>query len=472
MKAIILAGGLGTRLRSIAGDLPKPMVPLNGKPILEYQIESLKKSGFTEIFLITGYQGDKIQEYFGDGSEFGVSLDYFREDYPMGTAGALSFVKDVVEDDVCILMGDLLLDVDFRRFEEAHKASGALVTLFVHPNSHPYDSDLIVTESQETLERYSEEHCGLSAKESYTHPEKALIRPVRGVLGKKEERPEVYRNLVNAGLYFLKREVFDTIPMPMGNKVDLDKDVIRPLIAAGKAAAYHSTEYVKDVGTPERYEQGLKDLSGGTVEARALRNPQKCIFLDRDGTVNRAKGFISRAEDLELEDRAAEAIRMINASEYLAVMITNQPVIARGELSFEGLSEMHGKLEVLLGKEGAYLDDILYCPHHPDSGFDGEVKELKFPCVCRKPGTGMLERAAALYNIDLSQSWFIGDMTMDAECGKRAGLRTVLLDTGYGGKDGKFDVTPDKRAADLLEAVRDILAQTPQRSGELTPNSD
>ena len=459
MKAIILAGGLGTRLKSIAGDLPKPMVPIGGKPILEYQIESLKKSGFTEIFLMTGYQGDRIQEYFGDGSAFGVSLDYFRESYPMGTAGALSFVKDIVEDDVCILMGDLLLDVDFRRFEEAHRASGALVTLFVHPNSHPFDSDLVVTKETGSAEDFSKERCGLSAREAYVNPETGLTRPVTGIIGKKEERSGTYRNLVNAGLYFLKKEVFRSIPLPMGGKVDLDKDVIRPLIAKGQVAAYHSTEYVKDVGTPERYEQGGRDLAGGIVEARSLRNLQKCIFLDRDGTLNKARGFISRKEDLVLEDRAAEAVRRINASEYLVVMITNQPVIARGEISFEGLEELHERLEVLLGEQGAYLDGILYCPHHPDSGFDGEVKELKFPCCCRKPDTGMIERAAALYRIDLSASWFAGDMTMDVECGRRAGLKTVLLSTGYGGEDGKFDAEPDLRAADLAEAAELILGQ-------------
>ena len=454
MKAIIMAGGQGTRLRSISEDLPKPMVPVLGKPILEYQIEELKKSGIDDIVIMTGYKAERIREYFGDGSRLSVHISYINEDYPMGTAGALYFLRDTEDEDLLLLMGDLMLSVDFQRFMEYHRMAGGLVTLFAHPNSHPYDSDVLIEERELKAADFTEDKCGLYAEQE-TVPEGGRIC---AVLPKDKERTGYYHNLVNAGIYAFKKELLSMIPKPeAGRKTDLDKDVIRPLMEKGLVQAFRSTEYVKDMGTPERYRAVEQDLRSGLIEARNLRNPQKCIFLDRDGTLNVYKGFIADPMKLELIEGAAEAIRLINASEYLAIVITNQPVIARGELSFRGLDEIHAKLETELGRQGAYLDDLIFCPHHPHSGFEGEIRELKFDCSCRKPKAGMLRMAAQRYNIDLSASYMIGDMTMDVMCGKNAGASSVLLKTGVGGSDKSFDVEPDMVAQDLLEAVRRIL---------------
>jgi len=123
----------------------------------------------------------------------------------------------------------------------------------------------------------------------------------------------------------------------------------------------------------------------------------------------------------------AEAIRMINRSGYLAIVVTNQPVIARGEVTWEMLNEIHRKMETLLGEQGAYLDDIFVCPHHPDKGFPGERPEYKVNCDCRKPKPGLLLRAAEKYNIDLSDSWMIGDRPQDAAAGAAAGCQTIAL---------------------------------------------
>ena len=167
------------------------------------------------------------------------------------------------------------------------------------------------------------------------------------------------------------------------------------------------------MGTPERYEKVNQDYKNGISEYRNLTNKQKCIFLDRDGTINEHIGFLRKKEDLKLIEHAAEAIRLINQSEYLCIVITNQPVIARGECTFEEMEEIHKRLETLLGNEGAYIDGLYYCPHHPDKGFEGEVPELKIKCKCRKPNTGMLEQAVKDFNIDLAESIMIGDSTLD-----------------------------------------------------------
>ena len=175
------------------------------------------------------------------------------------------------------------------------------------------------------------------------------------------------------------------------------------------------------------------------MQAKNLKNKQKAVFLDRDGTINRYVGFLRDIDDFELLPGVAEAVKRINASGYLAIVVTNQPVIARGEVTFEQLHEIHNKMETLLGAEGAYLDGIYYCPHHPHKGYEGEVPELKFDCECRKPKPGMLLKAAKDFNIDLAASWMIGDGENDIEAGKAAGCKTSLVGRGEYGQDMTVD---------------------------------
>lgn len=455
MKAVIMAGGRGTRIQSIASDIPKPMIPVLGKPVLQYQIENLRRCGFEDIILVTGYLSDPITGYFGDGSGFGVNISYFNEERPMGTAGALHYLRDSLKEDFLLLMGDLMLSVDFERFMKAHRESKAAVTLFVHPNSHPFDSDIIVTDEVGRLEDFTEDKCSEKISSVKGRPQ---ARPVTGVIGKKEPRGEgfYYHNQVNSGIYAFSGEIPELVPEPL-EKIDLDRDVIRPLIGKGRVYAYSSSEYVKDMGTPERYAEVTEAVETGLAEHRNLAHRQKCIFLDRDGTVNVEKGFLNNADGMELLPGAAEALRRVNSSEYLTVIITNQPVIARGECSFEGLDEIMKKFDTLLGREGAYVDGVFYCPHHPDSGFKNEVRQLKFRCRCRKGRPGMILDAAERFNIDLENSWMIGDKTSDVGCGFNAGTHTILLRTGAAGSDGRFELQPDHICADLEEAVALIL---------------
>lgn len=428
MKAVIMAGGKGTRLQSIAQDIPKPMFPILDKPILEYQIESLKKSGITELTLIVGYLGDVIQKYFQDGSSYGVSINYINEKTPLGTAGALYYLKDEIFDDFILVFGDLLLDIDWQRFMRFHKSKKSWITLFGHPNTHPFDSDVIVVDTDNKVTR---------------------------IESKNLKRDFYYHNFVNAGIYCVNPRILQNISRP--KKLDLEKEIISELIYLGNVYAYRSTEYIKDMGTPDRLASVIEDIKSKIVSCRNLKNRQKAIFLDRDGTVNVLKGFLKCADDLELLPGVTEAIKKINTSEYLTIIVTNQPVIARGECTFEELDQIHMKLEIELGKEGAYVDDLFFCPHHPHKGYDGEVPSLKFDCDCRKPKTGMLARAAEKYNIDLKNSWYIGDTTTDIQTGINAGMKTVLVKTGEAGKDGKYPVEADFEADNLVQAVTYIL---------------
>lgn len=409
MKVVIMAGGRGTRISELFPDIPKPLIPIDGIPVLEREICSLASQGFRDIILTVSYLHEKIEEHFGDGSKWGAKIEYFVENTPLGNTGAL--FKLNLKEDFLLLNADAMFDVDFNRFVDFHKEHGGLVTLFTHPNSHPYDSGLLVADKNGAVEQW---------------------------LAKEDSRPEYYRNRVNAGLHVINPKVLELSGIDADRvgavgengkpiKVDLDRQLLKPLAGTGKMFCYDSPEYVKDMGTPERYYAVCEDYKAGRVSGKNLQNKQKAVFLDRDGTINKYVGFLRDIDEFELLDGAADAIKRINASGYLAIVVTNQPVIARGEVSFEELERIHNKMETLLGKEGAYLDAIYFCPHHPHKGYEGERPELKFDCNCRKPKPGMLLKAAQDFNIDLAQSWMIGDGENDIRAGQNAGCRTALI---------------------------------------------
>jgi len=430
--AVIMAGGKGSRLLSITNDeIPKPMVPVDGKPLLEYQVEKLKSYGVKKIIMIVGYLGEKISGHFQDGRAFGVDIDYIFEKEPLGTAGAFYYLKDKIDaKDFLLIFGDVFFDLDFDRMEDFHFKNSALTTLLAHPNGHPYDSDLIQMDDTGRVIGFDSKH---------------------------NVRDYWYDNMVNAGMYILNKDLLDLVKEPV--KIDFEKDILANQVKLGaNIYAYHSPEYVKDVGTVDRINATVEELKSGLIAAKNLKNKQRAIFLDRDGTMNVSKGFISKAEDLELIPGTLEAVKAINKSGALAIVITNQPVIARGECSFEELHNIHNKLKTLLGEKGAFVDDIFYCPHHTDKGFEGEVPELKFDCECRKPKTGMVMNAVEKYNIDLSQSYMVGDSTMDLETARNAGVKSVLVNTGFAGNDGKYSRKCDIEAKDLLDAVEKIKA--------------
>lgn len=415
MKVIIMAGGMGTRISELFPNIPKPLIPIsNGietKPVLEWEICSLRDQGFKDIILTVSHMADKIMDYFGDGSRLGVKIEYFVEDKPLGNAGALFKLRGKLDSDFLLLNADAVFEVDFNRMVKYYQETGAQVTLFTHPNNHPYDSGLIIADDKKQVQSW---------------------------LAKEDNRPTYYKNRVNAGLHIINPKVLDAVHIDTSKigtedetgktiKADLDRQILKPLCNTGKMFCYDSPEYVKDMGTPERYKQVCQDFGHGIVQAKSLSNKQKAIFLDRDGTINKYVGFLRDIEEFELIDGVTEAIKLINASGYLCIVVTNQPVIARGEVTVSELDEIHNKMETLLGQQGAYIDALYYCPHHPHKGYEGEIPELKIDCECRKPKPGMLLKAAEDFNIDLQSSWMIGDGENDVLAGENAGCKTVLL---------------------------------------------
>ena len=246
--AVIMAGGKGSRLLSITNDeIPKPMVPVDGKPLLEYQVEKLKADGIKKIVMIVGHLGEKIVDHFKDGKDFGVEIDYIFEKEPLGTAGAFYYLKDKIDaKDFMLVFGDIFFDMDFDRMEDFHFKNSALTTLLAHPNGHPYDSDLIQTDDNGRVIGFDSKH---------------------------NVRDYWYDNMVNAGMYIINKRLLDLVKEPV--KTDFEKDILANQVKLGaNIYAYHTPEYVKDVGTVDRINATVEELKSGLIQSKNLKNKQ------------------------------------------------------------------------------------------------------------------------------------------------------------------------------------------------------
>lgn len=440
-QAVILAGGKGTRLASRLNGKPKPLVDVDGIPLLRRQIDALVAHGVDNIVLLVNHAADQIADFIA-AIDVPAKITLIDDGDPRGTAGATLACLNQLEDRFVVVYGDTLFDVDIASMLASHDSSGAQATLLLHPNDHPADSDLVEIDADGWVRGFH----------AYPHPAGAWLR-----------------NLVNAALYVVDRRLLEpwVSRMAVG---DFAKDLFPAMVAEGaQIRGYVTYEYIKDIGTPARLDKAERHLRSGLV-ARSRRNAmQRAVFVDRDGTLNQLRGHLARAEDLELVAGAGAAIQRLNEAEYRVVVLTNQPVIARGEADEADLARIHARLETELGHDGAFLDAIYYCPHHPDRGFAGEVAELKLVCDCRKPATGMALAAARDLNIDLGRSWMIGDSTADVALAQAAGMRSILVATGEGGRDGKYQARPDFTAPSIVEAVAQLIAMT---SAETPPFAD
>ena len=435
--AVILAGGKGTRLAERLGGQPKSLVDVAGKPLLERQIDQLAKAGVDDILLLVNYGADHIERFVASLNRSDVHVRLLDDGEPRGTAGAVLAALDRLPERFLVVYGDTLFNLDVERFVARHIESQADATLFLHPNDHPQDSDIVEIDDDGWVRRFH----------PYPHPAGGFLP-----------------NLVNAAFYVIEKRALEpyrdtTVPSDFG------KNLFAAMLADGaRIKGYASFEYIKDLGTPKRLEKVERALRDGVVARASLKTPQKAVFVDRDGTLNVWRGFITDPGQIELLPGVAEGIRLLNEREFRVIVTTNQPVIARGEASPDRLRQIHNKLETLLGQEGAFLDAIYFCPHHPDKGFAGEVAALKIDCDCRKPGTGLVTRAAEALHIDLSRSWMIGDTARDVLMANRAGLRSVQVKTGEPEYPARgHDARPDFVCDDFAQAVAIILDQ-PERA--------
>ena len=421
MQLVIIAGGKGTRLG--LKDIPKPMVKIGEKPLLEHQIELAKRYGIDEVFILSGHLANVIENYFGNGEKFGVKIHHIVEPYPLGTAGAVKLLEGKIKDRFIVFYGDVVMDFDLQSFIGFDaKYSNSIGTTLIHPNDHPYDSDLLgVNENNIVTDVYPKPH----------------------------EDGKYYQNLVNAAVYIFSPRIFNYIEPNVSQ--DFGKHILKKLVDSEEIlAGYKTAEYIKDMGTKDRFDKVSNDFTSGKVARLNKKNKRPCIFLDRDGVINKDMDSNPQADNFELLDGVPEAIKLINKSDYLSIVVTNQPMIAKGFVTFEEVNETNNKMETLLGNEGAFLNGIYYCPHHPEKGFEGEIPELKIDCDCRKPKAGLLLKAAQEFNINLENSWMIGDSERDLKAGKNAGCKTVFISK-------EENQHADLYAENLQDAVNKIL---------------
>ncbi len=435
-QAVILAGGKGTRLRDRLGHLPKPLIDVCGVPLLERQILLAKKHRFTEVLVLVNHAASHIIDYCASKQNWGLDISCIDDGQPRGTAGATLAVFDRLASEFLVMYGDTMLEVDLTRFHDYHRQIDNIsATLFLHPNDHPMDSDLVEMDNDGII----------SAFHAYPH-----------------DPSRFYPNLVNAALYWVQKEALTPWRENTGT-LDFGKDLFPAMLERGlKLRGFNSPEYIKDIGTPARLDRVCADFASGKIERSSLDRPQPMVFVDRDGTINREVDHLNTPDQFDLLPGVEKAIKRLNGSDYRTCVVTNQPVIARGELSFDGLRLIHNKMETLLGRHGAFIDRIYYCPHHPDRGFPGERIALKTECDCRKPKTGMIDRAVQEFHGARELSWLIGDASVDIETARRAGVKSVLVETGYAGLDYREWATPDATVPDLASAVVFILDHYPR----------
>ena len=426
---IILAGGFGTRMKTKFSKTPKALVKINKVPIIEHLIFQCKENNFTDILISVHHQKEKIINYLGDGKKFGVNISYNYETNPAGTGGAVSLGLHLLKKNFIVLYADVFSVVNLKNLWSFHIKNKNDITAVVHPNDHPYDSDLIYYDDQ------------LNIKKIYS---------------KIENKNQYLKNSVLAAMYCMNKKVFHH--KIKQKKYDIGKFLIPNLILNNfKVKAYPTVEYLKDMGTPERYKNVQRAVKNGIVDSRSVKNKRQAIIMDRDGTINFENGFVKSTKDFTIIKNSAKAINKINNSKFLSICATNQPVIARGDCSIEVLQSIHDKLDYELSKFGAYLDDLIYCPHHPDKGFPGENLKYKSYCNCRKPKNGMLEKLVFKHNLKRSKSFVIGDRFSDIAAAEKSKMHSILILEGAIDKQYKMATRPTHISQNLYEAVKWIL---------------
>ena len=410
--AVILAGGKGTRMGENSSSLPKYLSSIGNETLLDRQIRLFRKHGFNEITILVNDRKDRVTSHLHDLHK-DIKISYVSDSEFTGTGGAVLGALQRTEDNFIVSYADTLFNLDMSRLMEFHEQKKSDYTSVVHPNSHPWDSDRVVLEKDGRI---------------------------RKLFRKSEFWSEEIGNLCLAGMVLISRkflqEMVDDFSANNRRNTDFVVDYMTPKNLQYKNFfGYHTSEYIKDAGTPDR----LKDARDDLVVNFALNGfPRPVVFLDRDGTIIHHKDLLTDPEEVELLPGVENFIKSLNKLGILIIVVTNQSVLARGLCSEERLLQINRKMEGLLAKKEAFLDATYFCPHHPDSGFMGEVPELKVVCECRKPKLGLLKQAQREHDIDVDKSFYVGDTDTDA-----------LTAQGFGAKF--FQIRSENKSSSQIE---------------------
>ncbi len=395
MDIIILAGGENKRVRNLTNNTQKAFLKINNKAIISRQIDQLKKIN-KKIYISIKSDDKHTIENLNKHNQ--VNFIFLKEEKKLGTAGCLEVLNNYNIKDILVVYSDILFNINLQKFINFHKKKKSSLTLFSHPNNHPYDSDLIEIDKKCRVINFY----------------------------KKPHKKKYIGNLCMSGIYIINKKLLKRI---LKNKYqDFSRDLFPKIIKdTKKIYAYKSREYAKDIGTPQRLELARKEFNLIKYKKGNINSKIPAIFLDKDGVINKDEYNFKYQKPLDFIDGCFKAIKKINKSGYLAVVITNQPAVAKGFITLEKLKYDFKKLETVLGMQGCYLDEIYYCPCHPDKGFKGEIKKYKRICSWRKPNNGMLLKAIKDLNIDINKSYMIGDTLNDYKAAKKTNIKFLQV---------------------------------------------
>ena len=400
-QCVITLGGEGTRFKSISGSVPKPLYPINGISTLERSISLLSRFGISEFIFLCGFQAFDFEPCASNLEQtYSVSIHIYTEQAPMGEAGALFKVTNLLDDTFLFLNGDIVFNLDIKRLLCFHTDALADITLVTHISTHPYDSDCILEDSSRLIQAYKTKHDCRSDSGCY---------------------------LGNAGLAVIKKLAIARL-LPQSDQLnmpDLFSGIVIMALRQGmRIASYNTSEYLKDMGTPSRFDEVSFALSSGLVDRLSYINTQRALFIDRDNTIVACPEgtYLSDPASINLIKENVEKLSNLAVGFDFVVCISNQPQISIGLCSSREVNYINGLIAEKCIDYGLLISAFYYCPHHPDGGFDGEIEELKERCFCRKPSPGLVLRAAFERNINLSQSMFVGDSWRDREAAIRLGI--------------------------------------------------
>ena len=376
-QAVILAGGIGVRLRPLTYTTPKPMVLVNNRPYLEYLIDLLKKNGISEVVLLLGYLHKKIVDHFGDGSNFGINIKYSIGDVSFETGKRIKDAENLIQEHFLLMYCDNYLPLDLGRLTEFHNKSQTTATVTVYTNKDGITRNNVYVDESGYVIKYD------------------------------KSREDKNLNGVEIGFFIIDKKILGMMP---DNNFSFEKEMLPRLIEKRQLSGYLTDHRYYSIGSPERL-----------LLAEKFLQPKKIIFLDRDGVINKKAPkaeYVRTWDEFEFLPGSIDAMKLLSQNGYKIFIITNQAGIARGAMTEDDLKAIHSNLERELEKENVKIEGIYYCPHGWDDG-----------CECRKPKPGMFFRAAREHDLDLSKSVFIGDDERDLQTGNAAGCRTLLVDS-------------------------------------------
>lgn len=379
-QAVILAGGRGSRLRPLTDVRPKPMIEIQGRPFLEYQIEQVRDAGFDRVLILLGYLPDVVQRHFGDGRDWGVKITYSVSAADNETGRRLKIAQSLLDPCFLLLYCDNYWPMRFEHMWAQFRAAGVAGMITVYANKDGYTTNGVRVGSDGLVDLY----------------DKARTAP--GLQG------------VDISYAFLQRADIDALP----DDNRLLEEMLYPRLAARRQLLAHVSEHrYYSIGSLARLP---------LTETFLARRP--AVLLDRDGVLNRRPPrahYVRSWSEFEWLPGALEALRLLRQAGYRVIVISNQAGIARGAMRDDDVLDIHQRLQADAVASGGRIDAIYYCAHDWDAG-----------CECRKPRPGMLFQAQRDFSLDLTRTPFIGDDERDAEAADAAGCPSLLVSGGHG----------------------------------------